>query len=64
MCNICQAFADMSTQSILDHNTGCKAKCDKECLECEGPMKAPKKKKSLGQKETLQSHSSDVANQS
>ena len=56
MCNICQAFAGMSTQSILDHHSGCKAKCDKEHAACEGPAKTPKKKKSQSQKEVSQLH--------
>ena len=47
MCNICQAFACMSVQRILDPHSGCKAKCDKVCVECEGPTEAPKKKEVL-----------------
>ena len=45
MCYICQAFISMSAQSILDHHSGCKGKHVKEYAECEGPMKAPKRKK-------------------
>ena len=64
MCNISQAFATMSAQNILDHHSGCKAKCVKECTEHEGPIKAPMKKKSQGQKETSQSHGLDAAKKS
>ena len=64
MCNICWAFAGMSAQSILDHCSGCKAIHDKECVEHEGPMKAPKKKKFCAQKETSQSHGPDTAKKS
>ena len=53
--------AGMSAQSILSHCLGCKAKCNKECVEHEGLTKAPKKKKSQGQKETSQSHGLDNA---
>ena len=62
--DICQAFAGMSTQSILDHHSGCKVKHNKEHVECEGSTKAPKKKKSWGQKEMSQSPSPDTAKQS
>ena len=61
MCNICQAFTGMPAQNILDHYSGCKAKGNKECAEHEGPMKAPKKKKSWGQKEMSQSHGPGTA---
>ena len=55
ICDMCQAFASMSTQNILDHHSGCKAKCDKECAEHEGPTKThKKKKKSQGLKEASQ----------
>ena len=64
MCEICQAFASMSTQSVLDHHSGSKAKCNKEYVESERPTKAPKKKKSWGQKEMSQSQSPDAAKQS
>ena len=64
MCDICQAFTSMSAKTILDHHSGCKAKCDKEYVEHEGPTKAPKKKKSWGQKETFQLHGPDAAKQS
>ena len=61
MCDICRAFAGMSTQSILDHCSGCKAKCNKEPAEHGEPMKAPKrKKKSQGQKEASKSHGLDA----
>ena len=64
MCNICQAFAGMSAKSILDHHSGFKAKHSKECVEHEGPTKAPKKKKSWAEKETCQSHGQDPAKKS
>ena len=65
MCHICRAFASRSAQSILDHSSGCKAKCDKECEECEGPTKAPKrKKKPQGQKEASHSHGPHAAKKS
>ena len=32
-CNICKSFASMCAQSILDHCSGCKAKCTKEHAE-------------------------------
>ena len=34
-CDICQLFANMNAQSILDHCSTCKAKCDKESMEQE-----------------------------
>ena len=42
------AVTSMSTQSILDHCSACKAKCAKECAEQEAHEKAKKlhKKKS------------------
>ena len=61
MCDICQVFTGMSTQSILDHLSGCKGKCDKEHVVCEGSINTPKKKKSQGQKEMSQSHGPDAA---
>ena len=64
MCDICQAFAGISVQSILDHCSGCKAKWNKEHVGHEGSMKAPKKKKSWGQKKSSQSHSPDTAKRS
>ena len=47
-CNLCKLFASMSLQNILDHHSGCKAKCTKECTEQEGHKKVKKshKKKS------------------
>ena len=38
MCDICLAFAGMTTQSVLDHCSGCKMKD----MECEGHEKAQK----------------------
>ena len=65
MCDICQAFSSMSTQSILDHHLGCKAKCDKEHAGHEGPTKAPKKMKmSWGQNEASQLHGPDATKKS
>ena len=63
VCDICQAFASMSAQSILDHHLGCKARCNKEHAEHEVLTKAPKKK-SRGQKETSQLHGPDAAKKS
>ena len=39
VCNICQLFAGMNAQNILDHHSGCKAKCDKKHMEQEGQVK-------------------------
>ena len=65
VCNVCWAFVSMFTESILDHHSGYKVKPDKECAKCEGPTKAPKKKKmSQGQKEASQSHGPDAAKKS
>ena len=65
MCNICQTFASMSAQSVLDHCPGFKANDNKEHAEYEGPTEAPnKKKKSQGQKEASQSHGPDAAKRS
>ena len=33
VCNICQLFASMNAQSVLDHHSGCTTKHDKECME-------------------------------
>ena len=42
----------MSAQSILEHHTGCKAKCTKECAEQEGhEVKKSQKKKSKAQEQ-------------
>ena len=69
MCNICWAFASMTAQSILDHHLGCKAKHNKEHMECEGHEKAQrshkkKKSKSQGQKGMSESLGSDAAKKS
>ena len=45
VCNICQAFAGMNAQNILDHQVKCKIKCDKEHAEHEGHGKASKSHK-------------------
>ena len=42
VCDICQVFAGMTTQSILDHHSGYKVKHDKKHTECEGHEKVPK----------------------
>ena len=34
-CDLCKSFASMSVQSILEHCSGCKAKCTNECAEQE-----------------------------
>ena len=52
ICEICWAFAGMSAQSILDHHFRCKAKCDKECVEHEGPQN-PKEKEVFGTKRNI-----------
>ena len=44
VCDICQSFAGMNTQSVLDHCSGCKAKQDKKHAEHEGQAKANKLK--------------------
>ena len=68
MCNIWLKFTGMTAQSILDHSSGWKVKCDRECMECEGHEKAQKshkkKKKSQGQKEVSQPLGSDAAKKS
>ena len=38
MYNICWPFASMSAQSILDHFSGCKVKCDKEHVGVNSPQ--------------------------
>ena len=45
MCDLCKSFVSMSAQSFLDHCSGCKAKCAKECAEQEGHEKAKKSHK-------------------
>ena len=40
MCNLCKLFASMSAQRILDHHSGCKVMCTKECTEQQGHEKA------------------------
>ena len=42
MCNLCKPFASMSTQSIFDHHSGCKARHVKKCTEQEGHKKEKK----------------------
>ena len=36
ICDLCKSFTSMSAQSFLEHHSGCKAKCTKECTEQEG----------------------------
>ena len=48
VCNICCAFAAMSILSIVDHHSGCQAKCNKECVK--GLQKPLQKRKSLQDK--------------
>ena len=58
VCNICQVFASMTVQNILDHQMKCKVKCSRECTEHDANERhgrAPnshkkKKSKSWGQK--------------
>ena len=53
------AFAGMSAQTILDHCSGSRAKCDKEHVECMKGLRKPLRERSLcGQKETSWSHGS------
>ena len=40
--DLCKSFASMSAQSVLEHHSGCKAKCTKECAEQEGNKKVRK----------------------
>ena len=35
-CDLCKLFTSMSAQSVLEHHSGCKAKCMKEHAEQEG----------------------------
>ena len=42
VCDICQMFASMSAQNVLNHQAKYKAKCNKECTECKGHEKAKK----------------------
>ena len=69
VCNICQMFAGMSTQNILDHQVRCKAKCNEEHAEHKGHEKAQKshkkkKSKSQGQKGASESLGSETAKKS
>ena len=45
VCDVCQSFASMNTQHILDHCSGCKAKCNIECMEKEEQEKAKRSPK-------------------
>ena len=44
-CNLFKSFASMSTQSVLEHHTGCKAKHAKEHAEQEGNEKVRRSQK-------------------
>ena len=39
VCDLCKSFASMSTQSVLEHHSGCKVKHARECTEQEGNEK-------------------------
>ena len=39
VCDLCKSFTSMSAQSVLEHFSGCKAKCTKEHTEQEGNEK-------------------------
>ena len=41
-CDLCKSFTSRSPKNILDHCSGCKAKCTKEFTEQEGCEKAKK----------------------
>ena len=43
VCDICWLFACMNAQVVLEHCSGCKAKCDKEHIEQEGQEKVAQK---------------------
>ena len=45
VCNICQSFTGMNAQSILDHCSTCKAKCDKKHVEQKGHKEVKKSHK-------------------
>ena len=47
VCDVWWYFASMNAQNILDHHSGCKAKCDRECME-QGGQEKVKKSKSQG----------------
>ena len=50
-CNLCKSFSSMSAQSILEHHSGCKAKCVKEHGEQEGHKVQKLNKKSKTQQQ-------------
>ena len=53
MCDLCKSFISMSTQNVLEHHLGYKAKHAKECTEQEGNEKVRRshKKKSKAQEQ-------------
>ena len=63
MCDICQAFTDMSAQCPWP-SLRVQGKTHKEHVKHEGAYKTPKKKKSQGQKKMSQSHGPDATKQS
>ena len=62
-CTLCKSFASMSTQSVLEHCSGCKAKCTKEHAEQKGNKKVRRShnKKSKAQEQQKTSQSLDQA---
>ena len=52
-CGLCKLFTSMSAQSILEHHSGCTAKCTKEHEEQEGhkAKKLHKKKSNVWEQE-------------
>ena len=43
--DLCKSYASMSAQSVLEHHSGCKAKCAKEHAEQEGNEKVKRSHK-------------------
>ena len=67
--DICQMFAGMSTQNVLNHQVRCKAKHNEEHVEYKGHKKAQKShknknSKSQGQKGVFESLRSDATKKS
>ena len=44
--DLCKSFASTSAQSIVEHSSGCKARCAKEHTEQEGSVAKKSHKKS------------------
>ena len=55
-CDLCKSFTSMSAQSILDHCSGCKAKCTEEHTEQEGHEKAKKSHKKKSKSREQEKH--------